>query len=160
MRYAAILLGAGAVLLSACGNGEPEGAAEESPATAPAIATDMASPVDSPFCYFAAEGKEPLTGANARYVFATKVGETVYNGYAKLDGEVAKLTEVETGFGAGMETRRFVTDDDSVELELIMLEAGESEDATSYTGSVRVIYPVEGEAVKFYGECRHESVTE
>ena len=39
------------------------------------------------------------------------------------------------------------------EPEVILLDDGETEEAARYTGSVRVIYPVEGTAVKFYGEC-------
>lgn len=161
MKRLSLLLVIPAMLVSACGDGGQAPKDEGSKTrTAPTIATDMESPVEDPFCYFAAEGAEPLTGDAARYVFVTKTGKSVYQGYASLDGEVTKLTEVEAGFGAGMETRRFVSGDDSVELEVILLEAGEDEVATSYTGSVRVIYPVEGEAVKFYGECRHESVAE
>jgi hypothetical protein len=139
--------------LTACG-GDPASDGETAPSTtapAPVIGADMELPVEDPFCTFTAEGGAPEGG----YVFVTSVGESVYHGYARLDGETTRLTEVEAGFGAGIETRRYVTDDESVELEVILLEAGESEEAVSYTGSVRSIFPVEGDAVKFEGRCAY-----
>ena len=142
------------VALAACGGGDEAGETAAPEAMAPEIGTAMESPVAEPFCYFVQENAgTPLTGPDARYVFVTDVGESVYHGYAKLDGEVQQLTEVEAGFGAGMETRRYVSEEEDVELEVILLDDGETEDAARYTGSVRVIYPVEGKAVKFYGEC-------
>lgn len=150
-----VLFGAvSGLTLAACGDA-PEAPEGDSAPDAPTIATDMQMPVDDPFCYFFPENSDRAqSGANARYVFVTAMGDAVYNGYARLDGEVRKLTEIEAGFGAGMETRRYVTEDDSIELEVILLDAREGQMSTEYTGSVRTIYPVEGEAVKFYGECR------
>lgn len=139
--------------VAACG-GEPDAPEDATSATAPSIASDMTLPVEDPFCAFTADNAA-MDGETTPYVFVTAMGDSVYHGYAKLDGEVTRLTEVEAGFGAGMETRRFVTEDDSVELEVILLDQQEGEEAAEYTGSVRVIYPVEGEAVKFYGECRY-----
>lgn len=138
--------------LAACGdnNADDDPSVTPTPADAPAIAADMEMPVDTPFCSFIADGPD---GADETYVFVTDFGESVYHGYAKLDGEVTRLTEVEAGFGAGMETRRYVDDTESVELEVILLDENVDEAIARYTGSVRVIYPVEGNAVKFYGEC-------
>ena len=151
MRLAAFL--PVALMLAACGEG-PATPPETAPA-APVIATDMVNPVEDPFCTFTAENAE-TSGEEIPYVFVTSIGDSVYHGYAKLDDTVRELTEIEAGFGAGLETRRYVTDDDSIELEVILLTEQERPTATEYTGSVRVIYPVEGEAVKFYGECQAE----
>lgn len=140
--------------VAACGD-RPDAPGEPAPATAPVIGSDMERPVEDPFCTFTADNGA-TSGETPHYVFATSLGDSVYHGYAKLDGEVRKLTEVEAGFGAGMETRRYVSEDDSVELEVILLNEQEGQTATTYTGSIRVIYPVEGEAVKFYGECRYQ----
>ena len=151
MRLAALL--PVALMLAACGE-DPVAPPEVEPA-APVIATDMVNPVEDPFCAFIAENAD-TSGEEIPYVFVTSIGDSVYHGYAKLDGTVRELTEIEAGFGAGLETRRYVTDDDSIELEVILLTEQERPTATEYTGSVRVIYPVEGEAVKFYGECQAE----
>lgn len=151
MRLAAFL--PVALMLAACGDA-PVTPPETEPA-APVIAADMVNPVEDPFCAFIAENAD-TSGEETPYVFVTSIGDSIYHGYAKLDGTVRKLTEIEAGFGAALETRRYVTEDDSVELEVILLTGQESPTATEYTGSVRVIYPVEGEAVKFYGECQAE----
>ncbi|WP_084395868.1 hypothetical protein [Henriciella aquimarina] len=151
------------LMLAACGdNAETPGDTGETEATAPAIATDMESPVDTPFCYFtAAEADTPLTGPEARYVFVTDTGASVYHGYAKLNGEVTELNEVEAGFGANMETRRYFSEDKQVELEVLLVDetGGEAAagDTIPYSGSVRVTYPAEGEAVKVRGACRAEA---
>ena len=47
-----------------------------------------------------------------------------------------------------------LTSDQVPALEVILLDQNVDDPVARYTGSVRVIYPVEGEAVKFYGECR------
>ena len=153
MRFAAITA-LSVLAVAACGDG-PDAPDEPAPPMAPTIAADMERPAEDLFCTFTAENAA-TSGGTAHYVFATSLGDSVYHGYAKLDGEVRKLTEVEAGFGAGMETRRYVSEDDSVELEVILLNEQEGQTATTYTGSIRVIYPVEGEAVKFYGECRYQ----
>lgn len=159
-RLRKCVLGAAALgLLAACGDTPPADPVSEP--EAPTIGTDMQRPVDDPFCYFFAEGSDTSqSGEDANYVFVTAMGDSVYHGYAKLEGEVRQLTEIEAGFGAGMETRRYVTEDDSVELEVILLDEQEGATASTYTGSVRVIYPVEGDAVKFYGECRYQGESE
>ncbi len=148
MKVQALCLMAALTVVS-CGGGDDtatDGATEPaSEASAPMIGTDMEMPVDTPFCSFSAEP--------GSYVFVTDFGESVYHGYAKLDGTVTKLTEVEAGFGAGMETRRYVDGTENVELEVILLDQDVDAEQARYTGSVRVIYPVEGEAVKFEGEC-------
>lgn len=148
-RLAAILLLAG--LAAGCGGGDDAGTpSPDTPSqAAPQIGTDMVMPVDDPFCTFSAEGAD----TEGSYVFVTALGDSVYHGYASLDGDTVRLTEIEAGFGSGIETRRYVNEDESVELEVILLEAGETDTAIAYTGSVRPIFPVEGEAVKFVGEC-------
>ena len=147
--------------LAACGDGPADAPSGTPSPDAPTIATDMESPVERPFCTFTAENAAIPAGSDTPpYVFVTAMGDSVYNGYAKLDGAVEKLIEVEAGFGAGMETRRYVSEDDSVELEVILLDAQEGQMTTEYTGSVRVIYPVEGPAVKFYGECQYDEAGE
>ncbi|MGB3625402.1 MAG: hypothetical protein WA989_06235 [Henriciella sp.] len=139
--------------LAGCGTGTDENErGSERPAAieAPVIGTDMPMPVDDPFCTFTADAE---AGAPP-YVFVTQIGESIYYGYAELDGEVTRLTEVEAGFGAGIETRRYVTEDEGAELEVILLETGAEAERITYSGSVRAIFPVEGAAVKFIGECR------
>lgn len=140
------------VLLAACGNGEPaaRGNGGDSAPQVPVIGTDMAMPVDSPFCSFSAETDE--TGDT--FIFVNEIGENAYHGYAKLNGVVEKLTEVEASFGAGMETRRFVDDDESVELEVILIETQVTDTLAEYTGSIRVIHPLEGDAIRLKGTCR------
>lgn len=148
MRQIVPLLLAG--LLAACGNGAGD-APDETAArsTVPVIGTGMEMPVPNPFCSFSGVGE-----AEGEFVFVNQIGENAYHGYVELDGGVEKLTEVESSFGAGMETRRFVDDDESVELELILLDAGMTDTAAQYTGSIRVIHPQEGDAVRVAGTCR------
>ena len=145
------------LVLSACGGGDDKRPAPDESAAAPSIGINMKSPVEDPLCYFVADTGSPIpvTGPDARYVFVTEMSGSGYRGHAALDGVVTALEEVEAGFGAGMETRRYVNDASGVELEVILLDEVETEASLRYKGSVRVIYPVEGEAVKFYGECRY-----
>ncbi|WP_300395708.1 hypothetical protein [Henriciella sp.] len=159
MRLAGIMMSSLVLGLAACGGNGPDEGETEPEATAPTIATDMESPVEDPFCAFTAENTD-TSGEGGSYVFVTSMGDAVYHGYAKLDGEVTRLTEVEAGFGAGMETRRYVTEDDSVELEVILLDPRDGQAESEHSGSVRVIYPVEGDAVKFYGECDYDETGE
>ncbi|MEM5516844.1 hypothetical protein WNY37_07770 [Henriciella sp. AS95] len=156
MRSLAFALLLAAASCSGGGSDETATGAGETAEPAPVIAADMAMPVDEPFCAFSAEGSTP----DGNYVFVTSLGDSVYHGYAKLDGDVTKLTEVEAGFGAGIETRRYVNDDESVELEVILLEAGETDAGVSYTGSVRPIFPAEGDAVKFEGACAYDGAAD
>ena len=147
-------LALGLLVLAACSNESAELDREPvvDPQDLPVIGTDLAAPVDNPFCAFVpADAENDDTGP---YVLVTSIGDNAYHGYVSLDGETVKLTEVEAGFGAGMETRRFVDEDESLELEAILLDGGDVDDRAVYTGSIRVIYPAEGEAVKFKGGCR------
>ena len=142
------------VMLAACSNerAEMDGEPAMDPQDLPVIGTDLVAPMDNAFCAFVpADAENDDTGP---YVLVTTVGDNAYHGYVSLDGEAVKLTEVEAGFGAGMETRRFVDEDESLELEAILLDGGDVDDRAVYTGSIRVIYPAEGEAVKFKGGCR------
>lgn len=157
MRVQPVFLAVPLLVLSACGGGDDKRPARDGGAAAPSIGINMKSPVEDPLCYFVADTGSPIpvTGPDARYVFVTEMSGSGYRGHATLDGVVTALEEVEAGFGAGMETRRYVNDASGVELEVILLDEVETEASLRYKGSVRVIYPVEGEAVKFYGECRY-----
>ena len=156
-RLTALIAAAG--LATACGGGDAPGTDKTGggdTAGVPVIGTAMAMPVDNPFCSFAAAGGDG--GPQDAWVLVNEIGQNAYQGYVELDGEVEKLTEVEASFGAGMETRRFVDDDESVELELILLDDGMTDTAAQYTGSIRVIHPAEGEAVRLTGACRLSEV--
>lgn len=154
-RLTALIAAAG--LVTACGGSDAPETEKTGGDTAgvPAIGTEMAMPVEDPFCSFAAVGGD---GPQDAWVLVNQIGQNAYHGYVDLDGSVEKLTEVESSFGAGMETRRFVDDDESVELELILLDAGMTDTAAQYTGSIRVIHPAEGEAVRLTGACRLSEV--
>ncbi|MEQ9314467.1 MAG: hypothetical protein RLN72_01370 [Henriciella sp.] len=145
-----------AAILAACGDGPADPANEPTQSEVPSIGADMAMPTDKPFCVFVREDHTgPLMGEGVGYVLVTELGEGSYHGYATLDGAVTKMTEIEAGFGAGIETRRYETPDAGRELEVILLEQNpDTNDPPQYTGSIRQIFPVEGEAVKFRGECQ------
>jgi hypothetical protein len=154
VRIIAFSLLAGLVL-TACGDGPDSDRAAPPAGTAmPEIGAMLERPVSNPFCSFSAVAADNGETRRDGYIFATSVGENAYHGYAQLDGTVEKLTEVESNFGAGMETRRFVDEDESLELELILLDDGMTEMSGQHTGSLRVIHPEEGPAVRLAGDCK------
>lgn len=144
-----------AALLAACG--EPPADAPDSPQNEPVpeIGSEMPMPTEHPFCVFVAEGYEgEMIGDAARYVLVTEVGPGIYHGYIQLDNRVTRLVEHSAGFGGGIETRRYATEDEAREFEVILLEQNpDSDELPQFTGSIRQTIPVEGEAVKFRGEC-------
>lgn len=155
MKLQLFSLAATGLMLAACGNPPADPANEPDEGQVPSIGADMAMPTDKPFCVFVREDHTgPLTSEAARYVLVTEVGTSVYHAYLELDGEVTRLVEVEAGFGGGIETRRYANEGETREFEVILLEQNpDTDEQPLYTGSVRQIYPVEGEAVKFRGEC-------
>ena len=144
-----------AMILAACG--QPPADAPNSPQNEPVpdIGSDMPMPTEHPFCVFVAEGYEgAMLGDAARYVFVTEVGTGTYHGYIQLDNRVTRLVELDAGFGGGIETRHYATENEDRHFEVILLEqTADAEAYPQFTGSVRQTVPVEGEAVKFRGEC-------